>query len=177
MNWRANSGFTLVEIGFALAIAAILALIAIPSYRESTDKTRLRALAEALHADLQNAKTITQQQKATVIVTFETGNAWCYGITATKTSCSCAQADSAQPDFCEVRVVRAADAKGAAVSAANFGGNAWTSFEPVRGTSVAGSVTVRSTMGKEATMSVSALGRVATCSPAGAAGAGLFPAC
>lgn len=169
-------GFTLVEIGFALAIAAILALIAIPSYRDSTDRSRLRAVAEAVHADLQNAKSLTQQQKATVVASFATGDAWCYGLTATKANCSCAQTDTTQPDFCEVRVLRAADARGAGVSAANFGGNTFTSFEPVRGSAIAGSVTIRSTRGKEATVSVSALGRVATCSPA-ETGAGLFPAC
>ncbi len=170
-------GFTLVEIGVALAILAILTVIAVPSYRDSVDKSRLRAAVEALHADLQNARSTTQQQKAAVTAVFSTGTSWCYGITATKPTCSCAQVDPAQADFCELRVVRAADVKNATLTAADFGGSPFTSFEPVRGTATAGSVTVTSGLGKIATISVSALGRVATCSPAGAGNTDLFPAC
>src|SRR6185369_17716948 len=138
---------------------------------------RLRAVAEALHADLLNAKTTSQQAKSTVVVSFAAGPSWCYGITSTKASCSCAQADSTQPDYCEVRTVRAADVKGVTLSSASFGGSTSTSFEPVRGGAAAGSATFRSTLGKEAAVSVSALGRVATCSPAGAANTDAFPSC
>jgi type IV fimbrial biogenesis protein FimT len=170
-------GFTLIEIGITLAIVAILAMVAVPSYRSSVDKTRLKAAVDALHADLQNAKTLTSQSKSTVVVAFATGAAWCYGITSTKTTCSCAQTDSAQADFCEVRAVRAADVKGATLSAASFGGNAFTSFESVRGSATAGSATFQSTLGKQATVSVSALGRVGICSPAGATNVDAYPAC
>lgn len=170
-------GFTLVEIGFALAILAILTAIAVPSYRDSVDKSRLRAAVEALHADLQNAKSTTQQQKATVTAVFSTGASWCYGLTAAKPTCACTQVDPAQANFCELRAVRAADVKSATLTAADFGGNTFTSFEPVRGTAAAGSVTLTSALGKIATVSVSGLGRVATCSPAGAGNTDLFPAC
>ena len=174
MNAR---GFTLVEIGAALAIVAILALIAVPSYRDSVDKGRLRAAVDGLHADLQNARSTTQQQKASVTAVFSTGTTWCYGITAAKPTCNCAQADAAQADHCEVRVVRAADAKNVALSAADFGGKTSTTFEPVRGTADAGSATITSSLGKIARVSVTALGRVSACSPAGAGSTDLYPAC
>ena len=174
---NAARGFTLVEIGIALAVVAILAVIAVPSYRDSVDKSRLRAAVDGLHADLQNARSATQQQKATVTAVFSTGAAWCYGLTAAKATCNCAQADSTQADYCEMRTVRAADLKNVTLSAAAFGSKASTSFEPVRGTADAGSATFTSSRGKVATVAVTALGRVAACSPAGAGSTDLYPAC
>ncbi|MEE9344270.1 MAG: type IV pilin protein [Methylococcales bacterium] len=46
MNQRAEQGFTLIELVIAMAIMSILTLIAVPSYQEHLQKTRI-AMAKA----------------------------------------------------------------------------------------------------------------------------------
>lgn len=173
---RVAQGFTLIEIIVTLTVLTILALIAVPSYRDAIDKYRLKAASEALFGEFQNAKSIAPLRKANVTMHFTTGAAWCAGVTG-KTDCACTQADSTQADYCEIRRVQASEFKNATLSAADFGGAARLVFEPVRGTATAGSVNLTSALGKQTTISASALGRITLCSPAGAANLAEFPAC
>lgn len=52
-HWRCIGGFTLIELLMAVAIAAILATIAVPSYQETVRKSR-RADAKVALEDLAN---------------------------------------------------------------------------------------------------------------------------
>lgn len=173
---RAVRGFTLIEIGITLAVLTILALIAVPSYRDAIDKTRLKSAAEALFGEFQSAKSMAPQRKANITMQFGTGAAWCAGMTA-KAACGCAQSDAAQADYCEIKRVLAAEFKSVTLSAASFGGAASVVFEPVRGSASAGSISLASALGKQVTISTTALGRVSLCSPAGAANLADLPTC
>lgn len=53
---RRQSGFTLVELMIAIAIAALLAAFAIPNFMDWLPKYRLRSAVDELFSDLQNAK-------------------------------------------------------------------------------------------------------------------------
>lgn len=169
-------GFTLIEMGITLAVLAILAMIAVPSYRDSIDQTRLKSAAEALYGEFQSAKSMAPQRKTSVTIQFAIGAAWCAGTTV-KPACSCAQADSAQADYCELKRVVAADFKGVTLASADFGGQTKVVYEPVRGTATVGSVGLVSTGGKQATVATTALGRLSLCSPAGANQLSGLPSC
>ncbi len=172
----AARGFTLIELVVTITVLAVLALIAVPSYRDAVDKYRLKAASEALFGEFQNAKSIAPLRKVNVTIQFTTGAAWCAGVTV-KAACACAQAGATQPDYCEIKRVQASEFKNATLSAASFGGQPTLVFEPVRGTATAGAVSLTSSMGKQATISTSALGRLTLCSPAGTGNIADLPAC
>lgn len=68
---RANPtrGVTLVELMVVVAIAAILATIAIPSFTDALERRRLEGAANELSADLQYARSQAVADNVTVTVT------------------------------------------------------------------------------------------------------------
>lgn len=65
-----NFGFTLVELMFAIAIAAILISLAVPSFQNLLDRKRLVGAAESLYSHLQFAKSEAIKQSIAVPVVF-----------------------------------------------------------------------------------------------------------
>ncbi|MBN2843669.1 MAG: GspH/FimT family pseudopilin [Sedimentisphaerales bacterium] len=84
------AGFTLVELMVTLAVFAILAALAAPSFNGILEKRRLVGAAEGLFADLQFAKAEAIKRNRTIRLQVTTGNTWCYGLDDDAgTACDC----------------------------------------------------------------------------------------
>ncbi len=85
---RASRGFTLIEALLTLAVAAVLATLAVPSYGDFAARHRLLAVSETMAQDLGLARFEAAQRGAPVHVVGHAGPAWCYAV-ATSPDCDC----------------------------------------------------------------------------------------
>lgn len=105
MNNRTNRGFTLLELLITIAIAAIVLVMALPSYQDTIERNRLKEAVESISADIKFARTEAIKQGANI--TFSVDNAtWCYGIAPgdDDEACDCTAAVG-DADFCTIKVV------------------------------------------------------------------------
>lgn len=81
---RRCGGLTAIELAVALAIAALLGALALPSFRSMIQQRRLAAAAGALAADLGEARQEAIRRGAVVHVRFGAGDGqWCWMLVAT----------------------------------------------------------------------------------------------
>ncbi len=187
--YRSLRGFTLTEMAVTIAVLAILAAIAVPSFQETIQKRRLIGAAEQLYGDLQYARSeaINGDQRVGVYFSFGT-TSWCYGIDDDMTSaCNC----TATVTNCTVntveKVFKSDGFRGVSLaSPLGFGGTGpsnETGFEPRRGlpmrtinnTLAGGTISFSSTSGG-INVTLSGEGRVRLCSPPSSLVSG-YPAC
>lgn len=163
-------GFTLIEMMITIAVVAILAIIAVPSFNGVMEGIRAGRATESMAAALYNAKSEAIKRNAFVRVVFKTSNSgatWCYGLT-TAASCDCTTANSCSLDGVE-RVVSNTQFKG--IAAAVSPADSTFSFNPLRGTVNAGNVQFTSDgQGLTSKAVISGKGRVTTCSDSGVGG-------
>lgn len=76
-RYRETEGFTLVELLIVVVIAAILATVAIPSYKQTIAKYRIMTEANNLVGDLQYARSEAVKQGMTVQVCISTNSQTC----------------------------------------------------------------------------------------------------
>jgi len=121
-----TTGFTIIELLVAVAIAAILIALAAPSFAEFLAKRRVEGTTSELVTDMQFARSEAVSRNAPVRITFGTG---CYvihlaSVTADTTTCATTPADS------DIKTVR--------IDATRLflkpeGGLSHFEFDPVRG--------------------------------------------
>ncbi len=79
MHGQATKGFTLVELMVVIAVAAILAAVAMPTYRELMDNYRVRKAGEDVISLIANARSNAVKLHRQVNVSFASGASWCAG--------------------------------------------------------------------------------------------------
>lgn len=165
-----QSGFTLMELMIVVVIVGILLAIALPSFSDSIDRNRLRAITNTLYGDLQFAKSeaIKRNQPMTVDFTVTNATTWCYGLKlGSGATCDCTVTNVAAANACAIdsvlKVVNNTDDYPGIVMtpSADF------VFDNVRGTATAGNVLLTSARGKTTQLFVNILGKIHSCSASG----------
>jgi type IV fimbrial biogenesis protein FimT len=175
---KVQAGFTLIELMVTIAVLVILTVLAVPSFVDSIDRRRIVDAAEGISKQVQQARTAAIQSNRPIAMVIDISEPeWCFGLTDQLT-CDCSEAGSCEipfshdvtiaPDSYEAVVGTRAQYSNMAISAAP----ASLRFEPRRGVrDDAGgpveSIVLVSPRGLQARVVVNAIGRVATCSPAG----------
>jgi type IV fimbrial biogenesis protein FimT len=175
---RTSRGFTFIELMVVVALIAIVLALAAPSFTATQDRKRLEGVADVFGTDVQYTRSEAVARNFETRLVTGAGNCYTIYVWRGAGTCSCGPAVScalATPDTdpIELKTVSLAGT-GVAVTP-----NATLHFDPVRGMLnpfVDRSVTFTSSAGPWAlTTSVSAVGRVNTCSPSGTLKG--YPAC
>lgn len=153
-----QNGISLMEVLIAIAIVAILASIALPSFTAMLDRQRVRGAAENLFADLQYAKTQAVKCSRSMDLIATAGPPWSYCIATSGSNCAAA----ATTDCATAGVWKAAS--GADFSNVTLNANASVTFDALRG-GCAGAdcdtaMTFTGSSGATNSVTVSTLGRV-----------------
>lgn len=171
---RMQNGFTLVEMMVVVAIFAILATIAAPSFNSFFDRYRVKRSADTVSAFLINTKSEAIKRNATVRTVFKSSStSWCAGMTTADT-CDCTVAGSCQIDGVD-RLIRGSDFKGVTLTSPADG--AMFSFTSLRGAANSGNAQVQSADGLQVRVVVAGTGRIRLCSPSGSGNVGGYPVC
>lgn len=99
-------GFTLTESLVTIAIVAVVAGLAVPSFASALARHRLQGAAEQLAHDLAEARFDAARRGAPLHLAFATGTRWCYAVAAAP-GCGCREATA-----CSLKTVQAADHPG-----------------------------------------------------------------
>ena len=105
------TGFSLVELAIALAITAVLAAMAVPTFASLVARQRLQAAVEHLRADIALARQEAGRLALPVHLVFQPGRNWCYAIT-TAALADCHQPALAGPETGLIKVVQGRDQPG-----------------------------------------------------------------
>ena len=183
---KSYEGFSIIELMVVIAIVAILAALAIPSFNEYFEKSRLRGAADAMIALMANARAESVKRDRGVVVKVGGDAAdWCVGANQAANPSS-AGAPIPAPTSCDCDVVGACSLGDASsvVDGSGFRGvsisstGASVTFDPKLGTLdisaistfVEPSVDLSSSSGRFGLrVTVSALGHVRACVPSGKA--------
>ena len=168
-HMQTQRGVTLVENAVAMLISAIAVSAALPGFQGLVAKKRLQGVATQLATDLQYVRTEAVARNEPVRVSFHADAAGsCYVIhTGAKALCSC---HAPGPAACtggaqQIKTVYVALAQQVSVQA-NVGS---ILFDPLHGTSSpTGTVKALNAQGGAIHHIVNIMGRVRSCSPAGA---------
>lgn len=157
-------GLTMLELCIAIAIMAVLGSIAVPTFSARIDQQRLYTAAEALLADIHEARFEAARQGRALHVVMDSGDNWCWAV-ATLAACPCGQAQT-----CELRSAQPRDHVGVRLrQGQNLHLTATGQAESP------GSATLESRRGSRLRVDVQALGRARVCTLAGSTAR--YPAC
>jgi type IV fimbrial biogenesis protein FimT len=201
---KQQSGFTVIELMVTLIVAAILAVIAAPSFRDLIIKSRLRGATDDIVALLNNARGSAVKLERQINVSLQGTTSWCAGAiteagpasvgaaaTLSSTACDCAGASAATS--CVV------DNQSTLLSSSNYSGvqlssltgsidfaSGGVTFDPKAGaltsmlngtfSSPGPSVTITSGL-YQSKITVSPLGQTVVCTPAGSPFVSGYPSC
>lgn len=157
-------GLTLTELVFVIALIAILAAVAVPSYQGFLAQYRVKSAANTLAQDLRFGREESVRLGRNVHVSYQGGSKWCWGLSFDK-PCSCNGTEPAAR--CDISRAGAADFKGVMLLRSQS-----AEFEHEQGrVAQSGSTELASAAGHKMRVELMANGRVHSCAVAGALGA------
>jgi type IV fimbrial biogenesis protein FimT len=154
--WHRLRGMTLIEVAIVLAVLALLATLAAPGFAEMSARHRLKAAAEHLAADLQEARLRASERGEMHFVEFHLGSPQesCW------TVASAAPCDCRLQQACRLKPTRLMDYPGVFLLE-----HLPAAFGPEGGGG--GSALLGNSHGQQLRVEVSPLGRARVCSPGG----------
>lgn len=155
MTTLQRRGLTLLELMIGLAVLAVVASLALPSFAGMAGRGKLKAVAETLAADLAEARFEAARRGLPLHVEFSPGADWCWSV-ATTTGCACGERQA-----CQLKAVHGHDHAGIELLQS---GN--TRLDAT-GLAVATQSLFQSARGERLRVDVSATGRASICAPAG----------
>ena len=100
---RICQGFTLVELMVTIAVLAILASVALPSYQNMMETRRLVAATEAVYAQIQfyRSEALKSGRANDMNISIRAGTPWCLGMSNSVASCDCTTSNACRygPDL------------------------------------------------------------------------------
>jgi type IV fimbrial biogenesis protein FimT len=135
------NGFTVIEMMLAVGLLAIIAALALPSYRAIIEKRKVTSAAQQAMAFLSSAQLEAVKRNRNIAVKFDTygDGEWCLGMTD-QASCDCrpdssdCTIDSAVRSFQSDALNYRVGASSIDTAATQFGGEGGIlQFDPVRG--------------------------------------------
>jgi type IV fimbrial biogenesis protein FimT len=147
-------GLTLLELMIALAMLAVVASLALPSFGAAAERARLKDSAETLAADLAEARFEAASRGQPLYVAYHAGGDWCWSV-ATAPGCPCGT-DGATS--CQLKRVQASEHAGIELLEPQD-----TVFDPTGVVGGAGGAMFQSSRGERLRVNVSALGRASIC--------------
>ncbi len=166
-------GFTLLELAIVLAVTAILAALAVPTFASLVARQRLQAAAEHLKADIALARQEAGRRAQPVHVVFQPGSSWCYAI-GTGPVGDCRQPLAGGQATGLIKLVRGSDQPGVQLLLATP-----MTLDDRTGANLQGEGMARfaSAEGQQLQVRLGRLGHTSVCAPAAAAAVAGTPAC
>jgi prepilin-type N-terminal cleavage/methylation domain-containing protein len=165
---QSEAGFTLVELMVVVAIVAIIAAFAVPSFNDFAAKNRVKGAAEDIYGLILQAKSETPIRDTNLSVNVNTGaNPWCVGFSTT-VNCDCTNTtDCTVPVGAGatqvLQVVNGTNYDGVTI-AETFAGTGTTFRLPRNSASQAGTISVVSG-NWQLNIVISTQGRIRVCNP------------
>lgn len=192
---RPNTGFTLIELLVSLSILSIIMALGLPSFTDIFKQQRLISATEQLYSHLQQARMESIARSASVTLNFTgTGTtSWLYGFSQGAAVCDLTKEAPTEDNACRL-VVNDGDANIYGLNGGDdtadlvlyrFSGSDFSdvkldltnfssaisdkqiTFDPTRGISDAGDISLISDMGHKLKIKISRLGMIKVCSPDG----------
>lgn len=192
-----SAGFTLLELLISILVLSILISIGLPSFLDTFDENRLVGASEQIYGHVQQARIESIARSNTVTINFSSPGSeeWVYGFTQGSAACDLSKASPSELNACTLVVNDGDETIHGQNGTDNddlilnrFVGNDFTdvilstknftnlssstqiTFDPMRGLSDSGEITLTSKLGNKLTVKVSRLGMVRLCSPDGSVG-------
>lgn len=183
-------GFTLIELLISIFILSILLTVGLPNFTNNFDKNKLITAAEQLYSHLQQARIESISRSNSITLVFAGTTTWQYGYREGTVACDPTKTSPTAATACIVIISdgdaivdgkngvddddkvlkRFTNSQFSDVSMSQDFTDGKITFNPLRGLSDSGQVTLTSAQGFKLKVKVSALGMIKICAPNGDVG-------